>query len=139
MPLIEFTDTGLFCRQGGFYIDPWKPVDKAVITHAHSDHARWGSQHYLCHHLTKPLLQLRLGDNSYESVDWNEPVFMNGVKISLHRAGHIIGAAQIRVEYGGEVWVASGDYKTEDDGISGAFEPVRCNTFITESTFGLPI
>lgn len=139
MPLIEFSDKGLYCRQGNFYIDPWKPVEKAIITHAHSDHARWGSKYYLCHHLTKPLLQLRLGDNVYESVDWNEPVFINGVKVSLHPAGHIIGSAQIRVEHHGEVWVASGDYKTEDDGISGAFEPVQCNTFITESTFGLPI
>lgn len=139
MPLIEFSDKGLYCRQGNFYIDPWKPVNKAIITHAHSDHARSGSSYYLCHHLTKPLLQLRLGNHVYESVDWNEPVFMNGVKVSLHRAGHIIGSSQIRVEYNGEVWVASGDYKTEDDGISGAFEPVKCHTFITESTFGLPI
>ena len=139
MPLIEFTDKGLFCPQGQFYIDPWKPVDKAVITHAHSDHARWGSKYYLCHHLTKPILQLRLGNNNYESVNWNEPVMMNGVKISLHPAGHIIGSSQIRVEYGGEVWVVSGDYKTENDSISGEFEPVRCHTFITESTFGLPI
>lgn len=139
MPLIEFSDKGLYCRQGDFYIDPWKPVDKAIITHAHSDHARTGSNHYLCHHLTKPLLQLRLGDYSYQAVDWNEPVFINGVKLTLHPSGHIIGAAQIRVEYAGEVWVASGDYKTENDGISGEFEPVACNTFITESTFGLPI
>lgn len=139
MPLIEFTDKGLYCRQGEFYIDPWKPVHRAVITHAHSDHARWGSKYYLCHHFTKPILQLRLGENNYESVDWNEPVMMNGVKISLHPAGHIIGSSQIRVEYCGEVWVVSGDYKTENDGISGAFDPVPCHTFITESTFGLPI
>ena len=139
MPLIEFTDKGLYCPQGQFYIDPWKPVDKAVITHAHSDHARWGSKYYLCHHFTKPILQLRLGNNNYESVEWNETVMMNGVKISLHPAGHIIGSSQIRVEYGGEVWVVRGDYKTENDGISGEFEPVRCHTFITESTFGLPI
>jgi putative mRNA 3-end processing factor len=139
MPLIEFSDKGLFCPQGGFYIDPWKPVDRAVITHAHSDHARPGSAHYLCHPLTRPLLELRLGPNSYQTAEWNEPVFINNVKVSLHPAGHIIGAAQVRVEYNGEVWVASGDYKTEDDGISGVFEPVRCNTFITESTFGLPI
>ena len=139
MQLIEFTDKGLYCSQGGFYIDPWKPVDKAVITHAHSDHARFGSNYYLCHHFTKPILQLRLGSNNYESIGWHEPVFLNGVKISLHPAGHIIGSSQIRVEYNGEVWVVSGDYKTEDDGISGEFEPVKCNTFITESTFGLPI
>jgi len=139
MPLIDFTDKGLFCSQGQFYIDPWKAVNKAIITHAHSDHARGGSNYYLCHHYTKPILQLRLGNNNYESTGWNEPVYMNGVKISLHPAGHIIGSSQVRVEYNGEVWVVSGDYKTENDGISGQFEPVRCHTFITESTFGLPI
>src|SRR5690349_16713648 len=139
MRLIEFTDRGLYCPQGAFYIDPWRPVDKAVITHAHSDHARPGNGSYLCHKLTLPLLKLRLGDNSYQSVEWNEPVLINGVRVSLHPAGHIIGSSQIRIEYQGEVWVVSGDYKTENDGISGAFEPVQCNVFITESTFGLPI
>jgi len=139
MPLIEFTNKGLYCRPGDFYIDPWRPVEKAVITHAHSDHARTGSQSYLCHHFTKPILQLRLGDHPYQTVEWNELVFMNGVKISLHPAGHIIGSSQIRVEHKGEVWVVSGDYKCEDDGLSGRFEPVPCHTFITESTFGLPI
>lgn len=139
MPLIEFTNCGFYCREGDFYIDPWRPVERALITHAHSDHARWGSKYYLCHHDTKPLLQLRLGNNQYESIDWNEPVYINGVRVSLHPAGHIIGSAQIRVESGGEVWVISGDYKLENDGLSGAFEPVPCHTFITESTFGLPI
>ncbi len=139
MSLIRVTDHGLYCQQGDFYIDPWKPVRKAVITHAHSDHARWGSQEYLCHHDTKPLLQLRLGDNHYQSIGWNETIFLNGVQLSLHPAGHVIGSSQVRIEYGGEVWVVSGDYKTENDGISGAFEPVRCHCFITESTFGLPI
>ncbi len=139
MPLIEFTDKGLYCSAGDFYIDPWRPVPYAVITHEHSDHARYGSGAYLCHDLTKPLLQLRLGNNSYEAVAWNEAVYRNGVKISLHPAGHIIGSSQIRIEHKGDVWVVSGDYKTVDDGISHIFEPVRCNTFITESTFGLPI
>jgi putative mRNA 3-end processing factor len=139
MPLIEFTANGLYCRPGDFYIDPWRPVDKAIITHAHSDHARFGSKHYLCHHDTKPLLRLRLGDNPYQSVAWNEPVFINGVKISLHPAGHIIGSSQVRIEHHGETWVVSGDYKTENDGLSGSFEAVPCHTFITESTFGLPI
>ncbi len=139
MALIEFTDKGLCCPQGKFYIDPWRPVDKAVITHAHSDHARWGSKSYLCHTYTKPLLQLRLGDNPYETVDWGESVFMNGVKVSFHPAGHVIGSSQIRVEHNGEVWVVSGDYKVVNDGLSGQFEVVPCNTFITESTFGLPI
>ena len=139
MNLISFTDKGLYCSQGNIYIDPWKPVDKAIITHGHSDHAYFGHKYYLCHHYTKPILQLRLGNNNYESVEWGETVTMNGVKISLHPAGHIIGSSQIRVEYNGEVWVVSGDYKTEDDGLSGKFEPIKCNTFITESTFGLPI
>ncbi|HEY2727552.1 MAG TPA: ligase-associated DNA damage response exonuclease [Parafilimonas sp.] len=139
MQLIEFTDKGLFCRAGNFYIDPWKPVDYAIITHAHSDHAKWGSKNYLCHTLTKPLLQARLGDNHYETLEWNETKFINGVKVSLHPAGHIIGSSQIRIEYNNEVWVASGDYKVANDGISGEFERVKCNAFITESTFGLPI
>ena len=139
MALIEFTGRGLYCRAGDFYIDPWKPVGRAVITHAHSDHARFGVGHYLCHHKTLPVLRLRLGDINAQGIEWDEPVMINGVKVSLHPAGHIIGSSQVRVEHNGEVWVFSGDYKTEDDGISGAFEPVRCHTFITESTFGLPI
>ncbi|MBC7904624.1 MAG: ligase-associated DNA damage response exonuclease [Gemmatimonadaceae bacterium] len=139
MPLIDFTDKGLYCSAGDFYIDPWKPVAKAVITHAHSDHARPGSTSYLCHTHSKPLLQLRLGDNHYQTAEWEETVFVNGIKVSLHPAGHMIGSSQIRIEHNGEVWVISGDYKTEDDGLSGKFEPVKCDTFITESTFGLPI
>jgi len=137
--LIEFTNKGLFCPLGKFFIDPWKPVEKAVITHAHSDHAYSGHVSYLCHEQTKPILQLRLGDQTYQTLKWNEPININGVQLSLHPAGHIIGSSQVRLEYNGEVWVFSGDYKTENDGISGQFEPVRCNTFITESTFGLPI
>lgn len=139
MALIDFTDSGLYCAAGNFYIDPWRPVDHAVITHGHSDHARWGSKNYLCHEYTKPILQLRLGDNQYQTVKWNEPVHVNGVSVTLYPAGHIIGSSQIKVEYKGEIWVVSGDYKVEDDGISGAYEPVKCHTFITESTFGLPI
>lgn len=139
MALIDFRDSGLYCSKGDFYIDPWKGVNYAVITHAHSDHAKWGSTNYLCHTLTEPILQLRLGNNHYETVAWNEPVYRNGVKISLHPAGHIIGSSQIRIEYKGEVWVVSGDYKTENDGISEQFEPVPCHVFVTESTFGLPI
>jgi len=139
MNLLSFTDNGIYCRAGDFYIDPWKPVKRAVITHAHSDHARPGSESYLCHHFTKPLLALRLGEVSVQSVEWNEPVIINGVRLSLHPAGHIIGSSQIRIEYQGEVWVVSGDYKTENDGISGQLEIVKCDVFITESTFGLPI
>ena len=137
--LIDFTDKGLYCSAGNFYIDPWKPVDKAIITHGHSDHARLGNKSYLCHHFTKPILQLRLGENDYQTIGCNEPIHINGVKVSLHPAGHIVGSSQVRVELNGEVWVISGDYKTENDGISGAFEPVKCHTFVTESTFGLPV
>jgi putative mRNA 3-end processing factor len=137
--LIEFTNKGLYCKAGNFFIDPWRPVDKAIITHAHSDHARSGNASYLCHTLTKPLLELRLGPQSIQAVEWNEPVEINGVKISLHPAGHIIGSSQVRIEHNGEVCVVSGDYKLENDGLSGQFEPIKCHTFITESTFGLPI
>lgn len=139
MPLIEFTDKGFYCPIGDFYIDPWKPVGKAIITHAHSDHARPGSASYLSHHYTKPLLEARLGPHHFESTGWNDPIHINGARISLHPAGHIIGSAQVRIEHQGEVWVISGDYKLENDGLSGAFEPVPCQHFVTESTFGLPI
>ncbi len=139
MALIEFTDKGLYCPAGDFFIDPWKPVEKAVITHAHSDHARWGSKYYLCHHDTKPILQQRLGPNHYQSIGWNETIYFNGVHVTLFPAGHIIGSSQICVEHNGEIWVISGDYKLENDGLSGQFEPVKCHNFITESTFGLPI
>lgn len=139
MSLISFTDHGLYCSAGDFYIDPWRPVNHAVITHAHSDHARWGSAHYLCHTDTFPVLRLRLGNINAQAIAWGDPVYKNGVKISLHPAGHIIGSSQIRVEYKGEICVISGDYKTEADGLSGNFEAIRCHTFITESTFALPI
>jgi putative mRNA 3-end processing factor len=138
--LLEFRDKGIYCPQADIYIDPWHPVDRAVITHAHADHSRWGHKYYLAHHNSATVMRLRLGaDINLETVGYNEPVYMNGVKISLHPAGHIFGSAQIRLEWGGEVWVAAGDYKVEDDKLSAAFEPVKCNAFITESTFGLPI
>ena len=139
-PIIEFTDRGLYCPPANVYIDPWKPVDKALITHAHSDHARWGIKHYLAHHDSENILRLRLGrDISLETVAFNETINIAGVKVSLHPAGHILGSAQIRLEYKGQIAVVSGDYKLEDDGFSGQFEPVRCHSFVTESTFGLPI
>ena len=138
--MLEFKENGLYCTQGDFYIDPWRPVPLAIITHAHSDHARWGCQHYLSHHLSAPILRLRLGaDISLETLEYQETIYINGVKITLHPAGHIIGSAQIRLEYGGEIWVVSGDYKVEEDNISTPFEPVQCHTFITECTFGLPV
>lgn len=138
--MLRFDQNGIYCRQAGVYIDPWRPVDKAIITHAHSDHARWGNKYYLAHHDTVPLLRLRLGvDIHVEGIGYNQPIEINGVQISLHPAGHIPGSAQIRLEYKGEIWVVSGDYKLQHDGVSVPFEPVRCHHFITESTFGLPV
>jgi putative mRNA 3-end processing factor len=138
-PLLEFTDKGIYCAEGEFYIDPWQPVDNAVITHAHADHAYTGHKHYLAHYYSKEVLLYRLGAINLQTVVYGEKVMKNGVQISLHPAGHVIGSAQIRIEYKGEVWVVSGDYKVEDDGISTPFEPVRCNHFISECTFGMPV
>ncbi|MEX5746874.1 ligase-associated DNA damage response exonuclease [Massilia sp. X63] len=130
---------GLYCVPGGFYIDPWRPVDRAVITHAHGDHARYGHGHYLAAAPGVGVLQSRLGDITVQGLEYGERITHNGVTISLHPAGHVLGSAQVRMECGGEVWVASGDYKVEPDKTCAPFEPVRCDTFITESTFGLPI
>lgn len=138
--LLQVTSRGIYCEAGGFYIDPWKPVDRAVITHGHSDHARWGHKHYLCAREGERILRVRLGDEvSLETVEYGLPVAMDGVRVSLHPAGHILGSAQVRVEHRGEVWVVSGDYKIEPDATCRPFELVPCHTFITESTFGLPI
>ncbi len=139
-PLLQFTSSGIFCADANVYIDPWKPVDRAIITHAHSDHAKAGNKQYLAHKDSGSILRLRLGEDlPLQLVSYGEQVVINGVKFSLHPAGHIVGSAQIRVERNGEVWVAAGDYKIQDDNFSMPFEIVKCNTFITESTFGLPI
>jgi putative mRNA 3-end processing factor len=130
---------GLYCVPGGFYIDPWRPVDRAVITHAHADHARVGHGHYLAAAPGVDVLKARLGEIDVQGLEYGETVTHNGVAISLHPAGHVLGSSQVRMECGGEVWVASGDYKVEPDKTCAPFEPVRCDTFITESTFGLPI
>ncbi|WP_290689745.1 MULTISPECIES: ligase-associated DNA damage response exonuclease [unclassified Haematobacter] len=137
--LLTFTDAGIFCPEGGFHIDPWRPVDRAVITHAHSDHARVGSNRYLATPLTAPILRYRLGDVRVEVLPYGERRQVGGVTLSFHPAGHVPGSAQVRIERDGEVWVVSGDYKTEPDGLSEPFEPVPCDTFISECTFGLPI
>lgn len=138
--LLKFDPYGIYCPQADVYIDPWRPVKNAIITHAHSDHAKWGNENYLSHHLSVPVLKFRLGETiKVRGVEYGEEIVMNGVKISLHPAGHIPGSAQIRLEYKGEIWVASGDYKLEIDHVSTPFEPIRCQHFITESTFGLPV
>ena len=130
---------GLYCVPGQFYIDPWRPVERAIITHAHADHARVGHRHYLCAAPGEQVLRARLGPVSIQGLAYGDTIEHHGVQVSLHPAGHVLGSAQVRMEYGGEVWVASGDYKLQPDPTCLPFEPVRCDTFITESTFGLPI
>lgn len=139
MALISFTDKGLYCQKADVYIDPWRPVDRALITHAHADHSRYGMGTYLAHHHSIPVMRWRLGDIAAQGIGYGEKIVMNGVEISFHPAGHIPGSAQIRLAYRGEIWVISGDYKIEDDGLCTPFEPVKCTHFVTESTFGLPV
>ena len=137
--LLVHTALGLYCPKADVYLDPWKPVKKAILTHGHADHARWGSSSYLCTPTAAPVIKYRLGDINLETLPFGEEKLINGVSFSFHPAGHIIGSAQIKVSYKGEIVVFSGDYKTANDGFSEAFEPVKCHTFITESTFGLPV
>ncbi|MEP7155146.1 MAG: ligase-associated DNA damage response exonuclease [Betaproteobacteria bacterium] len=140
MALLEHNQRGLYCEAGDFYIDPWRPVDRAIITHAHSDHARPGNTHYLASADSEHVLRARLGETvALESVNYGEVRHIGPVKISLHPAGHVLGSAQVRIEHRGEVWVVSGDYKLNPDPTCAPFEPVRCHTFVSESTFGLPI
>ncbi len=137
-PLLVFNTKGIYCEVAGVYLDPWQPVDKAIISHGHADHSRWGHKNYITHHTNVPIIKHRLGDINVTGKKYGETFIINNVKFSLHPAGHIIGSSQIRVEYKGEIWVFTGDYKIEDDGISVPYEPIRCHTFITECTFGLP-
>jgi putative mRNA 3-end processing factor len=140
MDLLVLTPRGIHCPQADLYVDPRSAVQHAIITHAHSDHARPGHAHYLTHHHSIPLLRQRFGRRIHiQGVQYGEPIIVNGVRVSLHPAGHILGSSQVRFEYGGRVWVVSGDYKLEDDSLSTSFEPLPCHVFITESTFGLPV
>ena len=137
--LIESPD-GLYCPAGGFHIDPWGPCERALITHAHGDHARPGSRAYLCAAPSRSLLARRFGpEPTIESLPYGEIVTLGDVRVSFHPAGHILGSAQIRIEGADGVWVLSGDYKRADDPSCASFEPLACDTFVTESTFGLPI
>lgn len=139
-PLLTFTERGIHCPAADVYIDPWRGVERALITHAHSDHARGGSAHYLTHPITAQLMRARIDPHlNIQELACGMPISVNGVRFSFHPAGHIPGSVQVRVEHAGEIWVASGDYKRDLDGISEPFSPVRCDTFITECTFGLPI
>jgi putative mRNA 3-end processing factor len=137
--LVVVRPEGLYCPPGDFFIDPWRPVEHALITHAHADHARPGHRNYLAPSAAERVLRCRLGDIALQTLPYGQPMEHHGVTLSFHPAGHVLGSAQIRIEHRGAVWVASGDYKLEPDATCAAFEPVRCHTFITESTFGLPI
>ncbi len=139
LPLVTWTEKGLFCAAGGFYIDPHRAVDVAVVTHAHSDHARRGSRRYICEASGVELLRARLGPNiQVQPLRYREVITLGEVQVSLHSAGHILGSAQVRIQRGADVWVASGDYKREPDPSCEPFETVACDTFITEATFGTP-
>ena len=138
-PVLTFTAQGIYCPDGDFFIDPVRGVERALITHGHSDHACRGHRSYLCSHAALPVIRHRLGRITAEGIAYGETRRIGGVTVSFHPAGHVPGSAQIRVERAGEVWVVSGDYKVEDDGFCEAFSPVACHSFITECTFGLPI
>ena len=138
--LLTLDRAGLYCAAGGFHIDPWQPAERAVITHAHADHARGGSRAYLGAAEGEPVLRARLPDDAtIQTLRYGERRRIGDVEVSLHPAGHVLGSAQVRIEGGGEVVVVSGDYKLAPDPTCAPFEPVPCTTFVTESTFGLPI
>jgi putative mRNA 3-end processing factor len=142
--LVIATPEGLYCPPGDFHIDPWRPVRDAVITHAHADHARPGHAGYLASHDSAGVLRARLGaDIALTTLAWGETIQRRGVTLSLHPAGHVLGSAQLRIEHAGRVWVVSGDYFVsgagDRNGTCPPFEPQRCDCFVTESTFGLPI
>jgi len=139
-PLIRLDAQGLYCTAGDFWIDPWRPVPRAVVTHAHADHLRQGHGQYTVARPGLGLARARLPDDaSVTGLDYGEALQINGVRVSLHPAGHVLGSAQVRVEHRGEVWVVSGDYKLAADATCAPFAPLRCHTFISECTFGLPV
>jgi putative mRNA 3-end processing factor len=138
--VLQETDRGLYCPAGDFFVDPWQPVPRALITHAHGDHARPGSAAYLCTPATAALLRRRLGPEApLQEVEYGGRLRLGEIDVSFHPAGHVLGSAQIRLEGAGGVWVVAGDYKRAADPTCAPFEPLRCDTFITESTFGLPL
>ena len=140
MDLLRLTKNGIYCPKGDFYIDATGKVERNIITHAHADHARPGHRSYLTHKSSELLLRGRLGKGIIvQSLKYNEKISLNGVKVSLHPAGHIYGSSQVKIDFDGEIWVVSGDYKLEDDHLSTPFEPIECNVFVTECTFGLPV
>lgn len=139
-PTLQLRLEGLYCPAGDFFLDPWAPVERAVISHAHADHARPGSASYLTTKAGETVLRARLGpDARIDTAEYGEILHREGVRLSLHPAGHVLGSAQVRLEAKGHVTVFTGDWKRDADPTCAPFEPLRCHTFITESTFGLPI
>ena len=138
--LLTITESGLYCGAGDFYIDPWRPVERALITHGHADHARLGMGSYLTAARGAEILRSRVGDDApISTVAYGETIRLGEASVSFHPAGHILGSSQIRIESGGLVWVVSGDYKTAPDSTCERLEPLRCHGFVTEATFALPI
>lgn len=138
--ILQITPSGLYCEAGNFYVDPDRPVERAVITHAHADHARSGSRHYLASAEGEALMRMRLPDESaFEFLPYGRTVRVRDVEVSLHPAGHILGSAQVRIEHRGQVAVVTGDYKLGSDSTCQPWEPVSCDLLVTESTFGLPV
>ncbi len=138
--LLQLRPEGLYCEIGDFFIDPWRKVHRAVVSHAHSDHARWGMGRYLCAEEGRNLLAARVGTAApIQGVAFGEVVHHRGVQVTLLPAGHIRGSAQVKVEYQGEIWIVTGDYKLQNDATCTPFELGRCHCLITETTFGLPI
>lgn len=138
--ILQSTPNGMYCAAGDFYVDPRLPVARAVVTHAHSDHARWGCESYLAAKPGENLLRSRMSpDARFEFLPYGKAVTVGGVRISFHPAGHILGSAQVRLEARGHVVLVTGDYKLGLDPTCDAWEPVPCHSMITESTFGLPI
>lgn len=139
-PLLTITPQGFYCPVGDFYVDPWQPVPRAVVTHAHSDHCVWGCASYLVAQAGETVFRVRLGaDAAIQTLPYGQSTTINGVRVSFHPAGHILGSAQVRLEYHGEILVISGDYKAQPDSTCAPLEIVPCHHFITEATFALPI
>lgn len=137
--LVVLRPEGLYCPAGDFHIDPWRPVPRAVITHGHADHARTGMDQYHCAQASVPILRWRLGDIALKDHAYGQAFALGGVQVSLHPAGHVLGSAQVRIDDGHQVWVASGDYKRQADPTCTPFEVVPCDVFITEATFASPV
>nr|WP_322975333.1 ligase-associated DNA damage response exonuclease [Aporhodopirellula aestuarii] len=138
--IIQTTDRGLYCPAGDFYIDPRSPVDRAVVTHAHTDHARWGCKRYLAAQRSEHLLRMRMNhDAEFQFLPYGESIKIDGVDVSFHPAGHMLGSAQVRLEHRGQVAVVTGDYKLGNDPTCESWQPLSCHLLVTESTFGLPV